>query len=304
MAVAKDPQSLTPELHERFWSLAARSNTGAETLVDQIAQSHLPYYKYLCIYYEDALESLSSGKAVKSEKRLASEGRLPGYEVEQWAKRMEIDIPNSVSRGAGSTTALVADMDRKMEFIAAHRPVVEPGVDTGPLVVLDEESIEARLGFFQASVAALLLLFAEPDVVEKTVVSSMTLVERAFYEQGHQQLDGESAMAATIALMTIVDVVLSEANDHFPEHEGINSLRLACFKHHQAFLAMMDELEKNPPLQGLSRDQEEVMNKEAEAYRTSAISLQKVMQANGWRPAHGWEFYEREVRKQITGDAS
>ena len=51
MAVAKDPQSLTPELHERFWSLAARSNTGAETLVDQIAQSHLPYYKYLCIYY-------------------------------------------------------------------------------------------------------------------------------------------------------------------------------------------------------------------------------------------------------------
>ena len=158
-AVVNDPQAMTPELHARFWALAARSNTDADTLVESLAKSHLPFYEYSCSYYRDALESLRTGKAVKSEERLACEQRLPGSEAEEWARKMEIEPPSFVSEGANSARSFITRMDQEIDLIALRRPV--PGVG-----VYDEATLYMTLGAFKGALEALQQLFAKPAAVE------------------------------------------------------------------------------------------------------------------------------------------
>ena len=158
-SVVNDPEAITPELHARFWELAARSNTEADALVKSLAESHLPFYEYSCSYYRDALESLRTGKAVKSEERAACEQQLPGSEAEEWARKMEIEPPSFVSEGANSTRSFIARMDQEIELIALRRPV--PGVG-----VYDEPTLYMTLGAFKSALEALQQLFTRHATFE------------------------------------------------------------------------------------------------------------------------------------------
>lgn len=150
-AVMMSPHLVTNEMKEAYQGVTTPE------LRKVLPSSVVSTIEFSISFYIDALESLRTRAPVRSARKKAEDAH-PSTEHKQWARKMGIEIPSSVSQG-DPTGELFSRADQAMALIAISKKVDDPILLDGYPILLTEEVIEKRLRYFREVLDAYKFLF-------------------------------------------------------------------------------------------------------------------------------------------------